>query len=162
EGVTLERGPDDARRGDGVRLERGPDDVWRGHSRGETSVLSTAAVETRVQALLGARIEPMESPSLPPQREPSATITVHASDDVWAIEVHGDCPGRSDYALVRRGEGWLGCVDNQLLAAPALPIAGEPSSGALLETKLLPYALDRVLSIEQIRPNALDLGRYGG
>jgi hypothetical protein len=75
-------------------------------------------------------------------------------DRQWTLRRAGACPGAPDRELVRRGEGWAGCIDAAVVQPWDLT--------RLLEPRLLPHPHARVLRIEMTAPVARTLSRKAG
>lgn len=144
---------------EGRTLARGGDGLWRVTVGEPSLLLSTAAVETRLDRLFGAPLAPMLPRSA--AREGALQPWINVVDDAGhehPLRLGGECPDHPELRIVDRGPGLLGCV--QAALAEPWPIA-EKDAG-LVEPQLIPYAYGRVLAIEQRRPAARRLRRLGG
>lgn len=145
-------------------IERGLDGLWRARlDDGAPVLLDRVAVETRIDRLVSARLDPLVEPVPSSAGEP--LFGLEGQDGVeHVLRGHGACPGRPDRVLVDRGPGRWGCLDAAL--AQPWPVPGRPASiespGALLEPRLLPHEYGRVLRVELRVPAARVLSRYGG
>jgi hypothetical protein len=141
---------------------RGVDGLWRSEFGSVRALLAGVAVDTKIDRLLGARLDPVLEGEAGPT-EASAAVTIAGADGrAWSIVALGPCPGHEDRTLVDRGEGWRGCVDSDLIEPWPLPGSDREGAFALVEPRLVPYDLGRVLTIEQTRPERQVLRRYGG
>ena len=128
-------------------LTRGKDGLWR-----SGGILNTDSVEARIDRLVSARLDPM-LPDADAPGEPWATVDA-VGDRRWTLRRGGPCPGTSDREVLRRGEGWAGCIDAAVT---------EPWNVAkMLEPRLLPHAHARVLRIEMAAPARRTLSRKAG
>lgn len=149
-----------------LELRRGLDGLWRATlGEGSGALLDRVAVETRLDRLVSARLDPLvDPPGDPPGDDPGTSwITLEGIDGVdWSLRRHGTCPGRPDRELVSRGPGRWGCLD--LALTEPWPVPGRASSkpGALLDPHLLPHAYGRVLRIELHGSPSRVLRRHGG
>ncbi|MCB9713708.1 MAG: hypothetical protein H6712_07640 [Myxococcales bacterium] len=142
-------------------LRRGIDGLWRARlGEGPAAVLDRIAVETRLDRLLSARLDPLVEPR-DDAGEPWVTLEQADGRD-WALRTHGACPGRDDHVLVDRGPGRWGCIDAALVQPWPLPGRPGPDAGALVDPRLLPHAYGRVLQVELRTPASRVLRRYGG
>ena len=128
-------------------LERGEDGLWR-----SGGILNADSVEARIDRLVSARLDPMV-PDAEAAGEPWATVDA-VGDRRWVLRRAGPCPGTPDRELLRRGEGWAGCID----AAVTKPW----DLTKLLEPRLLPHPPARVLRIEMTAPATRTLSRKAG
>jgi hypothetical protein len=143
--------------------ERGLDGHWRARLQpdGTEALLDRVAVETRLDRLVSARLDPLVEPVAADAGE--AWITLEGQDGVdHALRRHGACPGRPDRVLVDRGPGRWGCLDAALAEPWPLPGRDVADPGALLEPRLLPHEYGRVLRVELRVPQERVLARYGG
>lgn len=143
--------------------ELGLDGLWRAHvgERGSAMLLDRVAVETRLDRLVSARLDPLVEPRPGDAGEP--WITLEGQDGVdHGLRLHGGCPGRDDRVLVDRGPGRWGCLDAALAEPWPLPGRAGQSAGALLEPRLLPHEYGRVLRVELRGATPRVLARYGG
>lgn len=142
--------------------ERDLDGLWRARvGDGAPMLLDRVAVETRLDRLVSARLEPLVEPVAGDEGEPLLALV--GQDGVeHALRRHGACPGRPDRVLVDRGPGRWGCLDAALVQPWPLPGRDVPDPGALLEPRLLPHDYGRVLRVELRVPAARVLSRYGG
>ncbi len=149
------------RQGDLV-VERGIDDLWRARvGSGEPALLDRMAVQTRLDRLLSARLDPLVEPQ--PDSDGTPWITLEgASGADWALRRHGGCPDRPTRVLVSRGPGRWGCVDGAVAEPWPVPGRGGPQAGVLLDPHLVPYDYGRVLRVEQSTPSSRVLRRHGG
>lgn len=143
-------------------IERDLDGLWRARlGDGPAMLLDRVAVETRLDRLVSARLEPLVEPVAGDDGEPLLALV--GQDGVeHALRRHGACPGRPDRVLVDRGPGRWGCLDAALVQPWPLPGRDVPDPGALLEPRLLPHDYGRVLRVELRVPAARVLSRYGG
>ncbi len=140
-------------------LERGEDGLWR-VSRGKTPMLlSTTAVETRLDRLFNAEISPLLPRETIAEAELQDWLTVTETDGrQHVLRLAGECPDHPELRLIDRGPGLLGCIRRQLVEPWPLT---DPEAG-MVEPQLIPYAYGRVLAVEQRRPSARRLRRFGG
>lgn len=128
--------------GDALALSRGEDDLWRVQAGDEPALLQSAAVEQRISRLLGARLDPLQ------QRAGAGAetftpwlVVTDAAGGAHPLMLGGACPGRPGRLLVDRGPGLVGCIDESIAEAWSVVDDG------MLETRLIPYAYGRVLSV---------------
>lgn len=142
-------------------IERGLDGLWRARlDDGASVLLDRVAVETRIDRLVSARLDPLVDPG---DDEGEPLLVLEGQDGVdHALRRHGACPGRPDRVLVDRGPGRWGCLDAALVQPWPVPGRDVPDPGALLEPRLLPHEYGRVLRVELRVPAARVLSRYGG
>lgn len=145
---------------DALELARGADGLWRVTAGGPRHLLADTAVALRLGRALAAELDPLipraQADALGPLR-PRLRVT-DAMGHVRQVMSGGTCPERPEAVVVDRGEGLLGCVEAEALAA--WPVA-DPDSG-LVEAQLAPHAYGRVLAVEQAAPAARRLRRFGG
>ncbi|MEM6991120.1 MAG: hypothetical protein AAF721_11500 [Myxococcota bacterium] len=142
---------------DGPTVARGADGLWRDG----TALLDPHAIETRVERVLSARMDPLldtpvDTPVDTPAGQDAApwvTLTDIAGT-AYTLATAGSCPGRSDRVVLVRGEGLTGCIDAALVGPWPWP--------QLVDTRLSPHEYGAVQSIEQRTPTAGTLSRYGG
>lgn len=148
------------REGD-LRVSRGIDGLWRARvGEGPASLLDRVAVETRLDRLVSARLDPLVDPRDDPG---SPWITLEGLDGAdTTLDRHGPCPGRDGRVLIDRGPGRWGCIDEALVAPWPVPGRGGSEAGALLDPRLAPHAYGRVLRVELREPAPRVLRRYGG
>lgn len=122
----------------GARLQRGEDGRWRDADGG---LLSGAAVDARLDALFGARLEPLA----PARRDAKPWVTVRDGlGRRFTLAADGPCdsagvPGR----WLTRGPGHWGCLrGDQVDAVDGLPAA----LPKLVEPRLVPHAYGRILA----------------
>jgi hypothetical protein len=139
--------------GDSTAIARGADDRWRAEQGERRVLLSTQAVELRLDRLLGARFDPLIERSQAVGEAAPWLVVGTESSQALALVSLGPCPGHPDRILVDRGPGRLGCVEDSLTGAWD-PLAAETG---LLETRLVPYAFSSVIGIEM--SDAADEGR---
>ena len=150
-----------------LRVERGIDGHWRARLPGEggegpQALLDRVAVETRIDRLVSARLDPLVEPGPGDEGEPWLTLEGQDGVDV-PLRRHGACPGRPDRVLVDRGPGRWGCIDAALVAPWPVPGRDVDEPGALLDPRLVPHEYGRVLRIElQGADGGRVLSRYGG
>ncbi|MCX4244595.1 hypothetical protein [Paraliomyxa miuraensis] len=144
-------------------LERGIDGHWRARlEEGPHVLLDRVAVETRIDRLISARLDPWVDPVGGDEGEPWITLQGEDGVDV-TLRRHGACPGRAERVLVERGPGRWGCLDEALVRPWPMPWRTDTEDpGALLEPRLLPHPYGRVLRIELLHPETRVLARYGG
>lgn len=139
-------------------LERGEDGLWR-VSQGQAMLLSTAAVETRLDRLFNAEIAPLLPRETVAESELRPWLTVTEFDGrQHPLRLAGECPEHPELRLIDRGPGLLGCIRGDLVDPWPLT---DPEAG-FVEPQLIPYAYGRVLAVEQHRPSARRLRRFGG
>ena len=143
-----------------AKLQRGDDGLWRSTVGDTTAILSTDAVEARIDRLVSARLDPL----LPDHDDAAAPFVSlqTVGDRTLALARGGVCPGHPDRVVVRRGAGWAGCIDATLLEPWPLPGRDGPDAGRLVEPRLLPHATERVMRIEMRAPATRTLRRTGG
>ncbi|MCH9683285.1 MAG: DUF4340 domain-containing protein [Deltaproteobacteria bacterium] len=143
-------------------VARGIDGLWRGQvGSGPQALLDGMAVQTRLDRLLSARLEPLVDPRDGDEGQP--WITLEGFDGVdWILRRHGPCPGRPTRVLVSRGPGRWGCLDGALVEP--WPVPGEEAAAgpSLLDPHLAPHQYPRVLQILQTVPEDRRLSRHGG
>jgi hypothetical protein len=144
-------------------VERGLDGLWRARlgEPGARALLDRVAVQTRIDRLVSARLDPLVAPVPGEAGEPLVVLEGHDGVD-HVLRGHGPCPGRPDRVLVDRGPGRWGCLDAALAQPWPVPGRDVPDPGALLEPRLLPHAYGRVLRLALRRPTERVLSRYGG
>lgn len=150
------------REGDMI-VERGLDGLWRARlgPAGAAVLLDGAAVETRLDRLISARLDPLVEPVAGDAGE--AWIGLEGQDGVdHALRRHGTCPGRAHRVLVDRGPGRWGCLDAALFEPWPLPGRDAGDAGALLQPRLMPHEYGRVLRVELRGDRPRVLARYGG
>ena len=139
-------------------LERGADGLWR-VSRGQPMLLSTAAVETRLDRLFNAEISPLLPRETIAEGDLQEWLTVtEEGGRQHRLRLAGECPEHPELRLIDRGPGLLGCIRRQLVEPWPLMDA----EAGMVEPQLIPYAYGRVLAVEQRRPSARRLRRFGG
>ncbi len=140
-------------------LQRGEDGLWR-VSRGQPAMLlSTAAVETRLDRLFNAEVSPLLSRETVAEADLQDWLTVTESDGrQHVLRLAGECPDHPELRLCDRGPGLLGCIRRQLVEPWPLTDA----EAGMVEPQLIPYAYGRILAVEQRRPSARRLRRFGG
>ncbi|MEX1362647.1 MAG: hypothetical protein AB1Z98_05935 [Nannocystaceae bacterium] len=148
-----------------LQVRRGIDGLWRAQvGTAPASVLSRVAVETRLDRLVSARLDPLVSPR-DDAGQPWVTLEGIDGTD-WTLRQHGPCPGRDDRVLVSRGPGRWGCIDGAVVepwSVPGRPAAASGAGpGAMLDPRLSPYDYGRVLQVELNAPGSRVLRRYGG
>jgi len=144
-------------------VERGLDGLWRARlgDAGAQVLLDRVAVETRIDRLVSARLDPLVDPVSGDAGEP--LVMLEGQDGVdHGLRRHGACPGRPDRVLVDRGPGRWGCLDAALAQPWPVPGRDVEDPGALLEPRLLPHEYGRVLRVELRVPAVRMLSRYGG
>lgn len=128
--------------GDALALSRGEDDLWRVQAGDEPALLQSAAVEQRVSRLLGARLDPLqERAGAGAETFKPWLVVTDAAGGAHPLMLGGECPGRPGRLLVDRGPGLVGCIDETIAEAWTVVDDG------MLETRLIPYAYGRVLSV---------------
>ncbi|HGG56970.1 MAG TPA: hypothetical protein ENK31_04145, partial [Nannocystis exedens] len=139
-------------------LERGADGFWR-VTRGQAMLLSTAAVETRLDRLFNAEISPLLPRETIAEGDLQEWLTVtEEGGRQHTLRLAGECPEHPELRLIDRGPGLLGCIRRQLVE----PWPLTDVEAGMVEPQLIPYAYGRVLAVEQRRPSARRLRRFGG
>jgi hypothetical protein len=152
-----------------LELERGLDGRWRSRVGETQALLDGNAVDTRIDRIVRAWLDPM----LPEGERPDAEALVDRGGRPWLeIEAHdgrswtlhlgGPCPGHRGKRVLARGPGWPGCIDEAVTAPWPVPGAPGADAGRLLEPRLAPHPAARVLAIEQTKPERLRLRRDAG
>ena len=140
-------------------IARGADDLWRVRAGEPRLLLSTAAIETRLDRLLAARLDPMIAREAVLEGELAPWLTIEGRDGrPQVVRVGGECPDRPELRIVDRGPGMLGCVSAALLDPWPLDA---PDAG-FVEPQLVPYAYGRVTAVELRQPQTRRLRRFGG
>ncbi|TPV97130.1 MAG: hypothetical protein B7733_00860 [Myxococcales bacterium FL481] len=144
---------------DDMVLTRGADDIWRVTGGHAAALLSTPAVERRMSALFDAKFEVVEDRKLvaPDSLRPWLVLT-DRSGEATKLALGDPCDVADQTRLVDRGPGRLGCVETRHTAAWDF----EANGAGLIESRLVPYAYGRVLSIEQLEPEIQKLRRQAG
>jgi hypothetical protein len=145
--------------GQQLGLKRGEDGLWRLETGSEPAVLSTEAVDQRMERLFSTRLDPLvvrDPEQIESLRPWLAVATVDGG--VHTLSIGGACPGEADHRLIDRGPGLLGCVPDETTAPWNVD---DPDSG-LLESRLVPYGYGTVLAIELEQPTARTLRRRAG
>lgn len=140
-------------------LERGEDGLWRVIRGQPAMLLSTAAVETRLDRLFNAEISPLLPRETVAEADLQDWLTVTEADGrQHVLRLAGECPEHPELRLCDRGPGLLGCIRRQLVEPWPLTDA----EAGMVEPQLIPYAYGRILAVEQRRPSARRLRRFGG
>ena len=152
-----------------LTVERGLDARWRSRLDGREALLDTDAVETRIDRIASAWLDPMLPPgevqeiealvdrSAPPWLELEST---HGR--TWTLHLGGPCPGHPSKRVLSRGSGWAGCIDAAVTEPWPVPGRDVADAGRLVEPRLAPHPTARVLAVQQARPDGLRLRRSGG
>lgn len=140
----------------GEALRRGDDGLWRWEGQGIGMIASAVAVEARLDRVLASRLTPWIRARPDAEAWKDAFTITSTSGVVESIRMGGPCRRRPDAVLVDRGPGWVGCVSPDALS----PWPADPS--ALLEPRLVPYALERILRIEHEGRSSVTLRRHQG
>jgi hypothetical protein len=143
-----------------AQLQRGDDGLWRSKVGDTTAILSTDAVEARIDRLVSARLDPL-LPDHDEEGDPFVSLQT-VGERTLALTRGGSCPGHDDRVVVRRGAGWAGCIDAALVEPWPLPGRPGPDAGRLVEPRLLPHPPERVMRIEMRKPDTRTLRRTGG
>ncbi len=149
-----------------AKLQRGEDGMWRSTvpakegNGATTAILSTDAVEARIDRLVSARLDPL-LPDPVPAGAPLVELEAVAGRKL-VLRHAGACPGRPDRIAVVRGEGWAGCIDAAVAQPWPLPGRDGPDAGRMVEPRLLPHPPPRALRIEMKVPAVRTLRRKGG
>lgn len=145
EGVTVEA----VVFADGGEVVRGADGLWRA----DAGILQPDAIETRIERVISARMDPLMPAEGLPTPQPWLTLRDVVGTE-FPLRTAGACPGREGRVVLVRGPGLAGCIDAALVEDWDL--------AALLHGRLIPVEYGQVLSIEQRIPDARTLARYGG
>jgi hypothetical protein len=134
--------------GDALALERQDDELWRVARGDDPALLSSQAVDLRLDRLLHAELEPLipRDALANPDAAARPWLFVNLNDGqtrTWVLG--GECPGHPGRRVVDRGPGMLGCVDGKLVAPWN---EGQVLAKQLLEGRLSPIAYGHVLNIE--------------
>ena len=157
--LALEPGQAAALRWPERTIARGADEIWRVTAGDPRLLLSSAAVDTRLDRLLAARVDPLLPREVLRDDELAPWLTVEDREGrAHAVRVGGECPDRPELRIVDRGPGMLGCVDAGILEP--WPLADRDAG--FVEPQLLPHAYGRVTAIELRRPTLRRLRRFGG
>ena len=144
-----------------LRLQRGADQLWRVMDGGAPAILSSEAIQARLERVLSTPLDPMISRSEleDPSWSPWLLIGVGEQEETRGFSLGGPCPGEEETAmLVDRGPGVVGCIPNALID----PWRVEDPAEGFLESQLVPVEYGRVLRIRQQSPAELVLERASG
>lgn len=151
-----------------LTVEREIDGRWRSRLAGREALLDSDAVETRIDRITSAWLDPM----LPPDenaevaaamKDAAPWLEIEATHGrTWTLQLGGPCPGHPEKRVLARGPGWPGCIDAALTEPWPVPGRDSADAGRLVEPRLAPHPAARVLAIEQVEPAALRLRRSAG
>ena len=144
-----------------LRLQRGADQLWRVTDGGTPAILSSDAIQARLERMLGTALDPIiaRSELKDPAWSPWLLLGVGEQQETLGFSLGGPCPGEEETArLVDRGPGVVGCIPTSLIE----PWRVEDPSEGFLESQLVPVDYGRVLRFRQQSPKDLVLERASG
>lgn len=138
-------------------VTRGDDGLWRSQVGERSAVLDTETVESRIDRLAAARLDPFLPEHEVGQVRPWVVLDA-TGDRRMTLQLAGECPGHSGRVVLVRGPGWPGCIDQALTEPWPLPERPAGSDAppsvisSMVEPSLMPYPYGRVLQVVATAP----------